>query len=95
MRSTLVGLFLGGGRFNHCANCSTHRFSFQQTAMLLGVCGVNAVCLNYLHTNSEENSRKLRSVIESLMQGKSLGQSVNAVPETDQQRQAGNVRYPN
>ena len=44
--------------------------------MLLSVCGTNAICLNRLHTNSEENAIKLQALIGAMIQGKALGEAV-------------------
>ena len=51
-----------------------------QTAMLLSICGTNAICLNHLHTNTEENARKLTAFIDGMIQGKTVGHAARMSP---------------
>ena len=43
--------------------------------MLLSVCGTNAIALNHLHTDSEDNAHKLLTFFDTLIQGKTVGQA--------------------
>ncbi|XP_076807691.1 cilia- and flagella-associated protein 46-like isoform X3 [Clavelina lepadiformis] len=51
-----------------------------ETAMLLSMCGSNAVCLNQWHSTTEKNSTKLQSLLNGILEKEyTLGQAIRKI----------------